>query len=474
MSGVDLDRDGVPTLAAAARAIAAGTLSPVALTDWMLDRIARLDGALSSYLLVTADAARAEAKAAEAEIRAGRLRGPLHGIPIALKDIYATKGVRTTAHSRLLEDHVPDADAMSVTKMAEAGAISLGKLATHEFAMGGPSFDLPWPPARNPWNTDHFTGGSSSGTGAAVAAGLALGGFGSDTAGSIRLPAAFSGLAGLKPTYGRVSRAGVLPLAFSLDHAGPMCWTSEDCALMLDAMAGFDPADPASAKVAPPRAAAAIGRDLRGLRLGVIRHFWEEAEAEAETVAALEAAVAVYKGLGAEIVEIRLSPLADWTATGMLIMLTEAYAIHEDKLKTVPELFGEKLRMRLLLAAAISGADYVQALRRRRELCAELAEAFRGVDLMLTGATPGPAPRIEEIGIYTLFQRPLLTMPFDVSGSPALATRAGFSASGLPLSLQLIGRPFDEATVLAAGHAYETATDWASVRPAMAAAPVPA
>lgn len=468
MTAHRLDRDGPPTLAAASRAIAAGELSPVALTEWLLDRIERLDGQLASFLLVTGEAAKAEARKAEAEIRAGRRIGPLHGIPLGYKDIFATAGVRTTAHSRLLEDHVPRTDATSVAKTREAGAICLGKLATHEFAFGGPSFDLPWPPARNPWNIEHFTGGSSSGTGAAVAAGLALGGFGSDTGGSIRLPAAFSGIVGLKPSYGRISRTGVLPLAYSLDHAGPMAWTSEDCALMLDAMSGHDPADPASADVPAPRAAEGLGRDLSGLRLGVIRHFWEEAEADAETVTALEAALKVYERLGAQIVEIRLSPLQDYVSTGMLIMLAEAFAVHEDKLRTTPELFGEKMRMRMFLAGSISGADYVQALRRRRELTLELAVAFAGVDLMFTAATPSAAPRIDAIGTFSTFERPNLTMPFNLTGNPALATRSGFSASGLPLSLQLVGKPFDEATVLAAGHAYETATDWAKLRPRMA------
>lgn len=465
MSTVDLNHDGPPTLAAASHAIAEGDLSPVELTEWLLDRIDARNAPLSSFLLVTADEAMAEAKAAEAEIRAGHRRGPMHGIPVGYKDIFATAGVRTTGHSRLLEHNIPAGDAMSVAKMREAGAVCLGKLATHEFAFGGPSFDLPWPPARNPWNIDHFTGGSSSGTAAAVAAGMVLGGFGSDTGGSIRLPAAFSGVAGLKPTYGRVSRAGVLPLAYSLDHAGPLAWTSEDCALMLDVMSGYDSADPASVKAPPPRAAEAIGRDLSGIRLGVIRHFWEEAGADAETVAALNTALKVYEQLGAQLVEIRLSPLHDYVAAGVLIMLTEGYAVHEDQLRTVPELFGDKLRMRMLLSASITGADYVQALRRRRELCLEFAAAFAGVDLMFTAATPSAAPRIDQVGTFSILERPILTMPFNVTGNPALSTRSGFSSSGLPLSLQIVGKPFDEATVLAAGHAYELATDWASFRP---------
>ena len=235
------------TIAEAAALIGRRELSPVELVESRLNRIERLDPTLHCFIRVVGEEARATARTAEAEIMTGRWRGPLHGIPIALKDIYETKGVPTTAHSKVLIDHVPQQDATSVRLLVEAGAIVLGKLATHEFAFGGPSFDLPWPPPRNPWDTARFTGGSSSGTGAAVAAGLILGGTGSDTGGSIRGPAAFCGLAGLKPSYGRISRAGILPLGFSLDHAGPMAWTAEDCAIMLQAMAGYDPADPASA-----------------------------------------------------------------------------------------------------------------------------------------------------------------------------------------------------------------------------------
>jgi aspartyl-tRNA(Asn)/glutamyl-tRNA(Gln) amidotransferase subunit A len=234
------------TVAEAGRRIAARSLSPVELTRAHLARIAAMNPALHAFLLVTEDRAMADARAAEARQMAGTLRGPLDGIPIAHKDIYNTANIRTTAHSRLLEDNVPSADAFTVRRWAEAGTVMLGKLATHEFAFGGPSFDLPWPPARNPWNTAHFTAGSSSGTGAAVAAGLVLGGTGSDTGGSIRGPAALCGIAGIKPTYGLSSRAGILPLANSLDHAGPMAWKAEDCALLLQGFAGYDPADPAS------------------------------------------------------------------------------------------------------------------------------------------------------------------------------------------------------------------------------------
>src|SRR6266700_2192297 len=309
------------TIAEASRLIEQRELSPVELVDSRLDRIARLDGRLNSFIRVLA----------EAEIAAGKYRGPLHGIPIGLKDIYETAGVATTGHSKVMQDHVPKADAFSVTRLREAGAIVMGKLATHEFALGGPSFDLPWPPARNPWDTGHFTGGSSSGTGASVAAGLILGGTGSDTGGSIRGPAAYCGLAGIKPTYGLISRMGILPLAFSLDHAGPLAWNAEDCAILLQAMAGHDPADPASANHLIPDYRAALQGGVKGLRIGLVRHFYErDNDTNPATRAAIASAAQTLEGIGCTVRELTLSPLADWAACGVTIMLSEAYAIHED------------------------------------------------------------------------------------------------------------------------------------------------
>ena len=462
--------DTTPTIAQASRDIAAGKLSPVALTDMMLDRIDAHNGTLNAFVTITADVARQQARHAEAEIKAGRYLGPMHGIALGYKDIFETAGILTTGHSHSLLDRVPEKDCSSVAKMQAAGAVCLGKLATHEFAFGGPSFDLPWPPARNPWNTDHFTGGSSSGTGAAVTAGLALGGYGSDTGGSIRLPAAYCGLVGIKPTYGRISRAGVYPLSFSLDHAGPLAWTAEDCAMMMEVMAGYDPADPACADMPVPEYSKLLNKDLSGIRIGVVRHFWEEADATVDTVNAMEAALKVFESLGATLLEITLPSLMDYTATTSLILLADGAAVHEDVLKKSPELFGEILRKRLYLASMFSAADYVQALRRRRELCDAYNEATQDVDIVFTATAPGPAPRLDEMHWFYTFTKPLLTMPFNLTGSPAVATRAGFSSSGLPLSFQLVGKPFDEATILAAAHAYERATQWAEQRPQMASA----
>jgi aspartyl-tRNA(Asn)/glutamyl-tRNA(Gln) amidotransferase subunit A len=454
------------TIAQAARLIETRELSPVELLDSRLERISRFDGRLNSFIRVLADDARKEARAAEAEIAAGRYRGPLHGVPIGLKDIYETEGVPTTGHSKVMQDHVPKADAFSVTRLRAAGAVVVGKLATHEFAFGGPSFDLPWPPARNPWNTDCFTGGSSSGTGAAVAAGLVLGGTGSDTGGSIRGPAAYCGLAGIKPTYGLISRMGILPLGFSLDHAGPMAWTAEDCAIMLQAMAGHDPADPASANVPIPDYRAGLPGGVKGLRIGLIRHFYErDNEANTATRQAIDAAARKYAELGCTVRDIALSPLDQWSACGVTIMLSESYAIHEDNLKRRFTDYGEIFRDRMALAGLITAADYIQALRRRRELVAELDRAMADLDLVMTAAAPSEAPPIDAVPKFGTLQLPSLTIPFNVTGSPAMSVCCGYTDTGLPLSFQIVGKRFQDATVLRAAHAYEQATEWRSRRP---------
>jgi len=454
------------TIAEAGALIAKRELSPVELVESRLARIERLDGKLNSFIRVLASQALDAARSAEAEIAAGRRRGPLHGIPIGLKDIYETKGIPTTGHSKVMFDHVPREDAASVRRLTDAGAIVIGKLATHEFAFGGPSFDLPWPPARNPWDTSRFTGGSSSGTGAAVAAGLVLGGTGSDTGGSIRGPAAFCGLAGLKPSYGRISRAGILPLAFSLDHAGPMAWTAEDCAIMLQAMAGHDPADPASADRPVPDYRASLSGQVKGLRIGLIRHFYETDNlANEATRQGIANAAKVFEDLGCSVRELRLSPLADWAACGLTIMLAEAYAIHEATLRERFVDYGEAFRDRMALATLISGADYVQALRLRRELMAEFTTAMVDLDLVITAAAPSEAPTFDAVSKFAIFERPSLTMPFNVTGCPAMSVCCGYTEAGLPLALQLVGKPFDEAAVLNAAHAYERATSWRSIRP---------
>jgi Asp-tRNA(Asn)/Glu-tRNA(Gln) amidotransferase A subunit family amidase len=454
------------TIGEAARLIQQRELSPVELVESRLQRIEKLDGKLHSFIRVLADSARAEARAAESEIAAGRYNGPLHGIPIGLKDIYETAGVPTTGHSKVMQDHVPKADAFSVRKLREAGAVVMGKLATHEFALGGPSFDLPWPPARNPWDTNRFTGGSSSGTGASVAAGLVLGGTGSDTGGSIRGPSAFCGLAGIKPTYGLISRMGILPLAFSLDHAGPMAWTAEDCAIMLQAMAGHDPADPGSANRPIPDYRASLSGNIKGLRIGLVRHFYErDNEANTATRDAIDAAAKKLAELGCSVREVMLSPLPEWSACGMTIMLCEAYSIHEANLRRRFTDFGENFRGRMVLGGLVSGADYVQAVRRRRELVDELDSAMADLDIVMTAAAPSEAPPIDDVPKFALFERPSLTIPFNLTGSPAMSVCCGYTETGLPLSFQIVGKRFDDATVLRLAHAYEQATPWRQRRP---------
>ena len=456
------------TIAEASSLIARRKLSPVELTRDCLDRIAKVDGRVNSFILLLEEQALASAKEAEREIMAGRLKGPLHGIPIGLKDIYDTKGIATTAHSKLLQGRVPGEDSVVTRKLADAGTILLGKLATHEFAIGGPSFDLPWPPARNPWNTDHFTGGSSSGTGAAVAAGLVLGGTGSDTGGSIRGPAAWCGIAGIKPTYGRISRRGILPLAFSLDHAGPMAWTTEDCALLLQAMAGHDPADPGSVDRPVPDYRAALTGDVRGLRIGVIRHFHESDNPANDAMRhAIDGALDVFRGLGAEVRDVTLSPLLDYAAANMVILISEAYAVHERTLQERPQDYGRLFRNRVSAGALYRAADYIPPTRRRRELRDEFARAMLDIDVAIAAIVPTEAPRIDEVPDWPPPDKPSLMAPFNLTGSPAAAVCCGFAENGLPLGLQIVGRDFDEPTVLRAAHAYERATPWRNRRPAL-------
>ncbi|WP_421998535.1 amidase [Reyranella sp.] len=459
----------IPTIAEAGRLIAAKKLSPVELAKAQLDRIRRLDPQLDAFLMVTEERALADAKAAEARQASGALRGPLDGIPIAHKDIYNTAGIRTTAHSKLLETNVPAKDARTVAKWAEAGTVMLGKLSTHEFAFGGPSFDLPWPPARNPWNREHFTAGSSSGTGAAVAAGMILGGTGSDTGGSIRGPAAFCGIAGIKPTYGLCSRVGILPLAWSLDHAGPMAWTAEDCALLLQAMAGHDPEDPASVDRPVPDFTAELGKGVKGLRIGVVRHFFETDNPASDTTrAGIDAAVDFFRKEGAEVREVTLSPMLDYFAVGWLIMVTEAFAVHGPWLRERFNDYSEMLRDRVILSAMVTGPDIIQATRRRRVLCHEMADAMADLDILVSAAAPAEAPRIDNVPKWSGIEKPSFTMPFNVTGFPAITVCTGFGAGGLPVAMQLAGKPFSEQTVFRAAHAYETAMPWRAKRPAMA------
>jgi aspartyl-tRNA(Asn)/glutamyl-tRNA(Gln) amidotransferase subunit A len=455
------------TIAQASAQIKARTLSPVELTQSFLERIRRFDGALNSHLLVLEEQALNDAKQAETEIAAGNWRGPLHGMPIGLKDIYNTAGIRTTGHSALLIDHVPQEDAFTVHRLRQAGAVITGKLATWEFAIGGSSFDLPWPPARNPWDIRLDPSGSSSGSAVAVAAGLCAGAMGSDTGGSIRGPAAWCGLAGHKPTYGLLSRRGILPLSFSLDHAGPMCWTSEDCAIMMQVLACHDPLDPGSAQATPVDYRSGLGGSLSGLRIGVVRHFFEkDLLTDPETIAALETSVAALRDMGAVVGDVTLSPFGAYADCGSLISRSEAYAVHQHWLRTAPEKYGAFARHRLMAGAFILAADYINAQRERSRLVAELADIMTTVDLVIFPTARCPARPIGEDSMASGFQ-PFFNRAFNVTGSPALSICNGFSQTGLPLALQIGGRPFEDALVLQVGHALERALATRSRRPSL-------
>jgi aspartyl-tRNA(Asn)/glutamyl-tRNA(Gln) amidotransferase subunit A len=455
-----------PTIAEAARLIAAKKLSPVEFTRILLDRIATHDKQVNAFLTVTEGPALAAARAAERAVMAGR-KGPLLGIPLAYKDIFETAGVRTTAHSRVLANNVPAEDAETVLRLGTAGAIMLGKLATHEFAIGGPALDLPWPPARNPWDLRRFTGGSSSGSGAAVAAGMVLGALGSDTGGSIRLPAAHCGIAGLKPTPGLVSRRGVIPLAPSLDTVGPMAWTAEDCAILLDAIAGHDPADPASVPApAGARYAAGLVPPLKGLRVGVLRQFFEHDVAAApETLQAMTNAARLFRDLGCRVEDAALPSVQEYNAVGRVIISAEAYALHEARLRLRLADYSRAFRIRVLGGALIRAADYIAAQRRRTELIAATADAFRKFDVLISTPTGGAAPLLSEQRPDDGFARPMLTTVANVAAIPSLVVCAGFTPGGLPLGLEIMGPAWGEAMVLRVGHHFEQAAGLRSTRP---------
>lgn len=440
----------------AAQAIAAKDLSPVELTKALLDRIAALDPRLNAFIRVDGEAALEAAKAAESEATAGRLRGPLHGVPVGIKDIIDVAGLPTTCHSKILADSRAAADAVCVQKLRGAGAIVLGKLSTHEFAIGGPSFDLPWPPARNPWNTDHHPGGSSSGSGSGVAGGLFPMALGSDTGGSVRNPASCCGIVGLKPTYGLVSRRGVFPLSFTLDHVGPMTRTVADNALMLSVIAGHDPLDPGSAAVPNGHYAAGLKRSARGLRVGFIRHFHEvDMPAEPEVATALENVARALQKEGADIRDITLPTLGEFGAVNRVILQSEAWAIHGRWLGERPGDYGQLSRRRLMAGAFFSAGDYVQAQRRRLQMIAEVEAALRDVDVLLCASSMDPACRIDRpADIDRTYPRQART-PFNVTGHPAVAMMAGLSAGGLPLAVQFVGRYFDEATLFRVARVWE-------------------
>ena len=454
------------TIAEASRLIRGHKLSPVELTEALLTRIAATEPVYHAYIAVTADLARAQARAAEAEIMRGDWRGPMHGIPYAAKDIFDVAGTATTCHSKLRMDDRATTDAAAIVRLRQAGAVLLGKLALHEFATGGPTLELPWPAARNPWNRDLHPGGSSSGSGVAVAIGSAPGALGTDTGGSVRNPATCCGVVGMKPTYGTVSRAGVFPLAFSLDHVGPLTRTVEDNAIMLQAIAGHDPADPASARQAPPDFRGEIDAGVKGLRIGIIAHFYEtDMIAVPEQCEAIATAADVLRRLGAEVTHIRLSPLQRYSECGRTIQFAESYAIHERDLQERPQDYAAITRRKLLPGAFIAAADYVKAQQLRTALCQEFAAAMHGLDAAITLSSLDMPCRIDDDETIAKTYERQARMPFNVTGTPAIAVPTGFTADGMPTAMQILGRAFAEPMVYRVAQAYCAATGWCDRHP---------
>ena len=449
-----------------AKAYAARTLSPTELTQALLQRIEQLQPKLHAFIRLDAEAAMDAARTAEAELAAGRSRGPLHGIPVGIKDIIDVAGLPTTGHSKILVDNVAKQDAVCVSQLRKAGAIILGKLSTHEFAIGGPSFDLPFPPARNPWNPRHHPGGSSSGSGAGVASGMFPLALGTDTGGSVRNPASVCGIVGLKPTYGLVSRRGVFPLAFTLDHVGPLTRTVADNALLLEALAGHDPGDPGSAQTNARHFGKTLDRGVAGLRVGFVRHFHEtDMPAHPDVTAALEDVERILEVEGALVETVTLPKLSEFAGINRVILCSEAWSVHARWLRERPGDYGALARRRLLPGAFMTAGDYVGAQRRRAELIAVVNDKLRDFDVLMCASSMDPASEIDDAAETARTYPRQARAPFNVTGHPALAMMSGLSSNGLPVSVQFVGCYFEDATVLRVAAAYEKAAGWYKKRP---------
>ncbi|MFQ5994850.1 MAG: amidase [Acidiferrobacterales bacterium] len=452
------------SIAELAPRIAAHELSPVALTDAVLARIARHNDQLNAYITVTEESARQAAQAAETTIQAGNYLGPLHGVPVAVKDLFAMRGVRTTCGSPLLADWIPNHDAAVVEQLMKAGAVIVGKTNLHELAYGTTSNNPHYGAVHNPWDPKYHPGGSSGGSATAVAAGLAMGALGSDTGASIRQPAACCGIVGLKPTFGCVSKFGALPLSWSMDHVGPMTRTVHDCALMLQALAGHDSRDPTSIDRSVPDYVAHLDRNLLRRRIGIARDYFFE-NCDPEVAALVDAAVGVLRDLGAVTEEIVLPDMRAARAAGSLIISVEAAAYHAVDLRERPGSFSDELRAALEMGSFYSGVDYAQAQRMRRLISAETERRLAGFDAIVMPTSPVAATPIvdDPPGHVTLRSRN--TLPFDFVSLPAISVPCGFTAAGLPIGLQIVGKAFDEAGVLQIAYAYERATSWHSRHP---------
>lgn len=453
------------TIAEAARAIQRRELAPTELTRACLDRIARLNPRLNAFVLVTAERALADAARAEEELRAGIYRGPLHGIPVGLKDLYDTAGIETAAGSAVLRGRIPERDAAVAAMLREAGAVLLGKTNTHEFAWGTTTNNPHTGPTRNPWDPERIPGGSSGGSGAAIAARLALGTLGTDTGGSIRIPAALCGCVGLKPTFGRVSRAGIIPMSWQFDHAGPIARTVEDAAMLLQAIAGYDPDDFATVPVPVPDYRAALVPDVRGLRIGVPRDQFFGL-LDPEVLVAVEEALECFRTLGATVEDVDSGFTREQVISAWRLVNVEGRLYHAPYLEQQPEAYSEELR-NILLQPPPEPLDLAAAYLDSYRIKEGVRRALQSVDLLAAPTTMRPASRIGEdpvevegVQLSTGAAFASLTMPFNLAGVPAISIPCGFSSEGLPIGLQLAARPFDEPTLLRAAFAYECATDW--------------
>ena len=451
--------------------IANREVSPVQVLDSVLERIDKLEPKLNCYVSVLRDEARAAAVAAEREIGAGNYRGPLHGIPVALKDIFDLAGTKTTASSKIMSDYVAAADSAVARRLKEAGAVIIGKTNLHEFAFGITTNNPHFGPTRNPWDLNRIPGGSSGGSGAAIAASMCIAATGTDTGGSIRIPAFFCGIVGLKPTFGRVSKAGVVVLAWSLDHTGPMTKTVEDAAIFMDAIAGYDAEDSSTVDVPVPEFRRAIGREVKGMRVGIPReHFFENLEDEVED--AVRAAVETLVGLGVEVEEVSLPHMRYASSVFPTIIQSEAAAFHEPWLVSRPQDYGLDVRSRLEVGRTVLATQYINAQRARGLIRDDFVKALERVDAIVTPTVPLVAPyigvdsvEIEGVVSEVRAAATRFTSPINLTGLPAISVPCGFSALGLPIGVQLVGRAFDEATLLALAHAYEASTEWHLRRP---------
>ena len=456
---------------ALSRLIQRKEISPVEVIEAHLARIEATEPVLNSFITLLPEEARAAARRAEEDIQAGNYKGPLHGIPVGLKDLYNTGGVRTTSGSRIFDNFIPERDCTVAARFREAGAILLGKLNMHQFAYGTTGENPDYGHMHNPWNPELVTGGSSGGSGSAAAAGQCTITTGSDTGGSIRIPASLCGIVGLKPTYGLVSRHGLTPLSWSLDHPGPMVRTVEDAALTMNAIAGYDPNDVASARVDIPDYTSALSNDVRGLRIGVPKEYFE-APLDPQVAQSVHDAIAVLESLGAVVTQVSLPMFQDSQAISSAILMAEASAVHRDLLAREGEKLYPPIRLRLEAGLFISAADYLRAQQGRALFDRQARQLLDQVDLLAGPTEPVTAPRLlaervqvgeEEMGTTAALTQ--YTRPYNITGFPAISIPCGFSDTGMPIGLQLAGRPFDELTVLRAAHAYEQATDWHQRRP---------